>query len=231
VSRLNGLTLVLATAGALALGACGGDDDSGGTSTAGNDDLFTSAGFSEALDAVKGEEGDDAPMFDIQITTGGAEFTIVDGEKLTGQVYSGGELHSQEVDVIGPGSLEGTDFPLSEVDPAAIDKIVDGVRTESGIDDVEVTVLKLTKQNPDGTLMWVINAEGGGRTGLVYNADPDGSNVTSPLGDIAGTDTGGGGDTGGAESGGGVTPDDAQAIADCIQKAAGDVEAIQACTQ
>jgi hypothetical protein len=35
----------------------------------------------------------------------------------TGFVYTGGELHDEKVDVIGPGSLEGQDFPFSEVDP------------------------------------------------------------------------------------------------------------------
>jgi hypothetical protein len=45
-----------------------------------------------------------------------------------------------------------------------------------------VTVMTLERSAIDGNLGWTINAEGGGRTGLVYNADPDGSNVTSPLG-------------------------------------------------
>ena len=230
--RLKTLTIILAAAAALTLSACMGDDDSGGgSSTDGNDDLFTSSGFTDALNAVSDEEGADAPLFDIRITSAGAEFTFVDGEQLTGQIYTGGELESRDVDVIGPGTLEGSDFPLSEVDPAAIDRIVEGVRTESGIDDVEVTVLQLTKQNVNGELQWIINAEGDGRTGLVFNADPDGSNVTSPLGDIGAGDTGSGAETPPTESGGGVSPDDAQAIAECVQEAAGDVAAIQACTE
>ena len=88
--------------------------------------------------------------------------------------------------MIGPGSLEGQDFPLSEIDPAAIDKIVSGVKQQAGVNDLKVTVMTLEKSTVDGQLKWTINAEGGGRTGLVYNAEPDGSNVTSPLGDIAG---------------------------------------------
>ena len=66
-----------------------------------------------------------------------------------------------------------------------------------------------------------INAEGGGRTGLVYNAEPDGSNVTSPLGDIAGGGASGSG--GGAKS--------PQEIAECVQQAGTDISKIQACTQ
>jgi hypothetical protein len=228
---------------ALALAACGGGDSDSGDdvapSTSGNDDLFTTPGFTDALDAVSGQEGDDAPLLRIQVTSGGAEFQIRDGEQATGYIYSGGDLNPVDVEVIGTGSLEGEDFPLTEVDPAAIDKIDEGVQEASGVDDIKITVLTLEKSALDGKLRWVINAEGGGRTGLVYNADPDGSNVTSPTGDIPGSGdaggdgssdaggSGGGGDTGAS---GGSVPD-AQALADCIQKAGGDVQKIQACTQ
>ena len=96
--------------------------------------------------------------------------------------------------------------------------------------------MTLEKSAVDGQLKWTINAEGGGRTGLVYNAEPDGSNVTSPLGGIAGsgTSTSGGGTSSSASGGitvtapSGKTP---QQITECIQKAGTDVSKIQACTQ
>jgi hypothetical protein len=124
--------------------------------------------------------------------------------------------------VIGPGSLEGQDFPFSEIDPAAINEIVDGVKQESGVSDLKVTVMTLEKSSVDGQLKWTINAEGGGRTGLVYNAEPDGANVTSPLGDIAGSNSGS------TSTSSGKSP---QEIANCIQQAGTDVSKIQACTQ
>jgi hypothetical protein len=224
-----GLTVGLAI-GALALTACGGDDG-GGDPAAANEELFTSAGFQEAYDAVTEEAGEGAQVLQVQITSGGASFKLRSGEQATGFVYTDGELHDQEVEVIGPGSLEGTDFPISEVDPAAIDRIVEGVRSESGVSDVAVTVMTLEKGTIDGVLRWTVNAEGGGRTGLVYTADPDGSNVSSPTGDIAGA---------GAEattpetetSGGTSTPPSnptPQALAQCVQNAQGNPEKIQAC--
>jgi hypothetical protein len=202
----------------LALAACGGSDD--GVSNSGNDDLFTSAGFQKAYDAVKDEAGENAQVLQVQVTLGGADFKLRNGEQATGFIYTGGDLHDEKVDVIGPGSLEGQDYPFSEVDPGAIDRIVSGVNSESGVSDVKVTVMTLEKSAVDGKLKWTINAEGGGRTGLVYNAEPDGSNVTSPLGEIAGS-----GDT---SKTGGKSPQD---IADCIQQAGTDVAKIQACTQ
>jgi hypothetical protein len=223
-----GLTIGAALC-AVALAACG---STGGTSTNGNDDLFTSAGFQKAYDAVKGKAGDNAQALEVQITEGGASFKLRNGEQATGFIYSGGDLHDVKVDVIGPGSLDGLDFPLSEIDPAAINKIVSGVKEKSGVNDLNITVMTLAKSPVDGLLKWVINAEGGGRTGLVYNAEPDGSNVASPLGGIAGSGSGGTSTSGGSSTGvttpSGKTPAE---IAQCVQAAGTDINKIQACAQ
>lgn len=214
-----GLTIGLALS-ALALAACGGS--SGGTSTNGNDDLFTTAGFQKAFDAVKEKAGENAQALQVQITGGGADFKLRNGEQATGFVYTGGDLHDEKVDLIGPGSLDGQDYPFSEIDPAAIDKIVSGVKEKAGVNDLKVTVMTLEKSPVDGQLKWTINAEGGGRTGLVYNADTDGSDVTSPLGDIAGSASGT------TSTSNGKTPAE---IAQCVQQAGTDIAKIQACTQ
>jgi hypothetical protein len=218
--------IIGAALSSLALAACGGSDDS--VSNEGNEELFTTAGFQKAYDAVKEKAGENAQVLQVRITEGGADFKLRNGEQATGFVYTGGDLHDEKVDVIGPGSLEGQDFPISEVDPAAINKIVDGVKQESGVSDVKVTVMTLEKSQIDGNLKWTINAEGGGRTGLVYNAEPDGSNVTSPLGDIAGSGSSGGTSTSSGSSGGTKSPQD---IATCVQQAGTDISKIQACTQ
>jgi hypothetical protein len=207
---------------ALALAACG---SSGGTSTNGNTDLFTSSGFQKAYDAVRDKAGENAQALQVQITEGGADFKLRSGEQATGFIYTGGDLHDEKVDVIGPGSLNGQDFPFSEIDPAAIDKIVSGVKEKAGVNDLKLTVMTLEKSAVDGQLKWTINAEGGGRTGLVYNAEPDGSNVSSPLGDVAGSASG---TSSTPTAPNGKTPEE---IANCVQQAGTNVTKIQACTQ
>jgi hypothetical protein len=230
-----GLTICAAVS-AVALAACG---DSGGSnvSTNGNSDLFTTAGFQKAFDAVQGKAGENAQALQVQITEGGADFKLRSGEQATGFVYTGGDLHDENVDVIGPGSLDGQDFPFSEIDPSAIDKIVSGVKQQSGVNDLKVTVMTLEKSAVDGQLKWTINAEGGGRTGLVYNAEPDGSNVSSPLGDIAASgssttpktvETTSTSASGGITTPSGKTPAE---IAQCVQAAGTDVSKIQACAK
>jgi hypothetical protein len=218
--------IIGAALSAVALAACGGSSDS--VSNEGNSELFTTAGFQKAYDAVKDKAGENAQALQVQITEGGADFKLRNGEQATGFVYTGGAIHDEKVDVIGPGSLEGQDFPFSEIDPAAIDKIVSGVKEKAGVTDLKVTVMTLEKSQIDGNLKWTINAEGGGRTGLVYNAEPDGSNVTSPLGDIAGSGSGGTSTGGGSSTSGTKSPQD---IATCVQQAGTDVAKIQACTQ
>jgi hypothetical protein len=198
-----GLTIGAALS-AVALAACGGSGDS--VSNEGNSDLFTSAGFQKAYDAVTDEAGENVQALETQITDGGATFKLRNGEQATGFIYTGGELHDVKVDVIGTGSLEGQDYPFSEVDPEAIDKIISGIKQQAGVPDLKVTVMTLAQSQVDGQLQWTMNAEGGGRTGLVYTAEPDGSNITSPT-------------------------QEAQGITDCIQKAGTDVAKIQACTQ
>jgi hypothetical protein len=213
--------MIGAALSAVALAACGGSS----TSTNGNADLFTSAGFQRAYDAVKDKAGENAQMLQVQITEGGSEFTLKNGEQATGFIYTGGELHDQKIELVGPFSIEGQDFPISEVDPAAIDKIVSGVQSQSGNSDTKVTVLKLDKQNAEGNVQWSIIAEGGGRTGVPYTAEPDGSDVKSALSGIAGA---GSGATSTPTAPNGKTP---QEIANCVQQAGTDITKIQACTQ
>jgi hypothetical protein len=183
-------TPVLAAAAALVLAlgvaACGGDDDDGGAGTIsneGNEELFTTDGFQEAYDAVEEQTGPDAAVLQVQITqAGGADFKLLggegddDGEGVSGLIYTGGELVGEEVEIIGSGSLEGRDFPFSEIEPGAIDAIADGVAEQNPEPGIAITSMTLERR-PEGELSWTASVTGAG-AGLVYAAAPDGSELT-----------------------------------------------------
>ena len=138
---------MLVAAGAIAIAGCGGSDDDGGSdegsSPSGNERLFSSSGFGEALDAAAGSAGDDAEVISIDVTDGGAEFSLLSDGEAEGVIYTNGRLSELEVDVVGsgPGAQDG--FPLSEVDAGAVDAMVAGVAEASGASGLEIVGLAL----------------------------------------------------------------------------------------
>ena len=83
--------------------------------------------------------------------------------------------------MIGTGSCSTAGLPPADDLPRRNQQDRRRRKGDSGVNDLK-RHRDDTREVPalDGHLRWVINAEGGGRTGLVYNADPDGSNVASP---------------------------------------------------
>lgn len=173
----RGIALALALGAVLGTASCGGDGD-GGPSTEGNEDLFTSGGFQEAVDAVGESAGDDVNVLQIQITQAGADFKLSEDQGVSGLIYTGGELREVEVDVVGPIGPGAEGFPLGEVDPEAIDKIVDGVRSQTGDGDPVVSAITFERANVGGELRWTINTRASDATSsanLVFHAAPDGT--------------------------------------------------------
>jgi len=229
------LAACVALVAALALAACGGSDSSSSSSDSGSSgggDQFTTASLQKTLDTVKGKVGENAELLEVQITTAGTDYKVRAGEQANGFHFDPGSSDAQDVkvDVVGAGSLANSAFPISQVIPAAIDKMVAGAPQAAGTDDFNVTVMTLGKSfSPD--VQWTVNGDAAGRTGLVLNAQPDGSGLTSPTGAVAGGTSTGGASTGATTTPGAPSAGDAQAIADCISKAGGDPAKIQACTQ
>jgi hypothetical protein len=214
-----------------ALAACGssGSSDSSSSSSSGGGDQFTSAALATTLDAVKSKAGDTAELLEVQITSGGTDYKIRDGEKATGFHFDPGSSDAQDVqvDVIGSGSLANSAYPISEVDPAAIDKMLADAPEASGASDFVPTVMTLGNSfSTSGEIQWTVNGDASGRTGLVLNAKPDGSGLSAPGGQVP---TGAGGTTATPPSSGSGVTTSSSAIADCLQKAAGDIEKAKAC--
>ena len=96
----------LLVASALAITGCGGSDDGGGSGDGdatggGNERLFSSSGFGEALDAAGERAGDDARVIAIEVSDTGAEFSLLSDDGAEGLIYTGGELVDSEIAVVG----------------------------------------------------------------------------------------------------------------------------------
>jgi hypothetical protein len=165
----------------LALAACGGGDDDDGPSTEGNEELFSTDGFSRALDAVAEDAGEDVQVQQVQITQAGADFKLSEPEGVRGLIYTGGELQEVQVEVVG--TLGGESFALSEVDPEAIDRMIEGVHEQTGEINTVVTALALDRGGIDGELKWTIKTTTPGSassTNEVFRAAADGTVEPGP---------------------------------------------------
>ncbi len=96
---------------ALALAACGSSGGGNARRTA-TTELFTTAGFQKAYDAVKEKAGEKRRRCRSRSPRAAPTSSCASGEQATGFVYTGGDLHDEQVDVIGPGSLERPGLPL-----------------------------------------------------------------------------------------------------------------------
>jgi hypothetical protein len=220
------LAAIVAAFALAACGSSGSSSNSSSSSSSGGGDQFTSAALAKTLDAVKSKAGDTAELLEVQITSAGTDYKIRDGEKATGLHFDPGSGDGQDVkvEIIGTGSLANSAYPISEVDPAAVDKMLAQAPDVSGASDFKVTVMTLGNSfSVNGDIQWTINGEASGRTGLVLNAKPDGSGLSAPGGQVPS------GPSSTTPSASGTNTTDPAAIASCIQKAGGDINKIKAC--
>lgn len=153
------------------------DSSSSDPTHAGAESLFKRPNFTKALGAVRAREGGGAPMLKIQVLPGQGEFQVKEGQRARGYRYDpkSGDLEKIKVQIVGPGSIEGQDFSLRRVPTDVTERLDRAVREHRGL---HATVMTLERGPVGTTLRWTINAEGNGRTGLVYTANPDGSGLS-----------------------------------------------------
>src|SRR3954453_7897678 len=152
---------------------------SGDPTQAGAESLFKQANFTKALTAVRSKESGGAQMLEIQVIPGQATFQVKKGEKATGYRFNpkSGDLQQVKVEIVGGGSLEGSQYSLRRVSPDVTERLDQAVRKHKGLHPTTMTL----QRGPVGTkLIWTVNAEGNGRTGLVFDANPDGSGLAEP---------------------------------------------------
>jgi hypothetical protein len=180
---------------------------------------LTSAGLNAALIQLSTEVDAGAELTRVTINDVQTQFIVRKGDGV--EAYSvradSGELAREEATITISGDAKLTDFvfPLAEVDPAAIDRMLAAARELTGVQDLRPTVLTLERAIPFGSreLEWAINAEGDGRY-LTLRANPNGGQVRNLGG-----------------KGIAIPPSaqEARKLNDCISAAQGDPDEIFAC--
>jgi hypothetical protein len=83
-----------------------------------------------------------------------------------------------KVKIIGPGSIDGSQFPYSTISAGVTERLAASAAAQGA--DLKVTNMTIRRQIIDGHLAWSVNAESDTRTGIVFQAKPDGSGLTDP---------------------------------------------------
>ena len=184
--------------------------------------MYRAENFDAALRALQDQAGKNPELLEVGVMPYMAEFTIKDGEKARGYRYyaKNGEMGEFKVKLVGPGSLDGSQFPYATLDAGITEKLASGVAKQDG--SLRVTNMTIRRDVVQGDLDWSVNAESGDRTGIVFKADPDGSG----LGDATERAL----EQGAAKEAPGAAQVGAT-HADCLQQAAGDVAKVKACVQ
>jgi len=184
--------------------------------------MYRAENFGAALRALQDQAGKNPELLEVGVMPYMAEFTIKDGEKARGYRYyaKNGEMGEFKVKLVGPGSLDGSQFPYATLDAGITEKLASGVAKQDG--SLRVTNMTIRRDVVQGDLDWSVNAESGDRTGIVFKADPDGSG----LGDATERAL----EQGAAKEAPGAAQVGAT-HADCLQQAAGDVAKVKACVQ
>jgi hypothetical protein len=189
--------------------------------------LYRAQNFGAALAALEEHAGKNPELLEVDVMPYMAEFQIKDGQKAKGYRYyaKNGEIGEVKIKIVGGGSIEGSQFPYKTIGAGVTEKLAASAAGQA--DDLKVTNMTIRREIIDGHLAWSVNAESDERTGLVFQADPDGSGFADSTKRAL--------ERSGAQSGAGAGAADGEATkdpssqADCLQAAGGDVAKIQAC--
>jgi hypothetical protein len=143
--------------------------------------LYRAENFGAALAALEEHAGKSPELLEVGVLPFMAEFQIKDGQTAKGYRYyaKNGEMGEFKVKIVGPGSIDGSQFPYSAISADVTEKLAASAAGQGA--DLKVTNMTIRRQIVDGQLAWSINAESDTRTGIVFQAKPDGSGLTNPV--------------------------------------------------
>ena len=139
--------------------------------------LYRAENFGAALAALEDHAGKHPELLEVNVMPWMAEFQIKDGERAKGYRYyaKNGDMGEFKVKVVGPGSLDGSQFPYRTISAGVTEKLAASAARQGA--DLKVTNMTIRREIIDGHLAWSVNAESDTRTGIVLQADPHGSGL------------------------------------------------------
>jgi hypothetical protein len=172
--------LILAGGGVaakIALSHSGSSSSSNPTNVSADQSLYKPANLLKAIAAVQAKVGGHAGLLELSLLPGQADFTLRNGEKAFGYRWTATDqsLAPLQINVIGSGSLQGQDFPLSQAQPDAMGKIVAALAKQG----MTPSTMTLRRGVSDGVVAWSLSADGNGRTSVAYTADVAGNHVVN----------------------------------------------------
>ncbi|MBJ7330781.1 MAG: hypothetical protein JHC95_12850 [Solirubrobacteraceae bacterium] len=220
--------------------------DEATASAADESSLLRASNLSDALATVK-EKGDGrTDALAITIYPGYITAEVSKGSEKDAdgfKINQDGDVQDFPVSLTGPGKLSDNVFPLADIDPKVLDQVIAGaIKKDAGLKLDDVTHAIVGIDPISGKADWKVYFNGAS----YYTANLDGSDLRkggTPSADAATPDV---------APASVVTPsstDDVQkaadaatkqadtamqnakSVTDCLQKAAGNVAAVQACTQ
>ena len=142
--------------------------------------LYQAENFGAALTALEERVGGKAELLRVGVLPYMAEFQVKHGETAKGFRYyaKNGEMGAFKIKIVGSGSLEGSQFPYAKISADVTEKLAAAVTARDGA--LRVTNMTIERAIIDGDLAWSVNAESDARTGIVFQADLDGSGLDDP---------------------------------------------------
>ena len=139
--------------------------------------LYRSENFGAALAALEERAGQKPELLEVGVMPHMVTFQIKDGQRAKGYRYyaKNREMGEFKVKLVGPGSLEGSQFPYKTLGPGVTERLAGSVAGQG--QGLEATNMTIRRDFIDGHLEWSVNADSDERTGVVFTADPDGSGL------------------------------------------------------
>jgi hypothetical protein len=142
-----------------------------------SESLYRAENFGAALAELEKRAGRKPELLEVGVMPHMATFQVKDGQRAKGYRYyaKNRAMGEFKVKIVGPGSLEGSQFPYKTLSPGVTERLASSAAGQG--QGLEVTNMTIRRDVIDSHLEWSVNADSDERTGVVFTADPDGSGL------------------------------------------------------